>query len=111
MPGTPEGARAAVGTRPSGRRARRAARGNAAPPSGPSGKTLAVLAGEVGYSKSQVRSLLGGRIPPRLFVVRMVAATVPPLLRERREAEALKLLRDALHPPRTEPSTHPRRPD
>ncbi|MFI1815206.1 helix-turn-helix domain-containing protein [Streptomyces sp. NPDC020422] len=65
-----------------------------------SGKTLAVLSKEVVYSTSQISTYLSGRIPPRVFVVRLIAATVPPLLRERREVEALGLLRDAEHPPR-----------
>ncbi|MFD6368852.1 helix-turn-helix domain-containing protein, partial [Streptomyces roseolus] len=65
-----------------------------------SGKTLAALSQEVGYSKSQTSTLLSGCIPPHVFVVRLIAATVPPVLRERRQAEALKLLRDAKHPPR-----------
>ncbi|MFC9815530.1 helix-turn-helix domain-containing protein, partial [Streptomyces virginiae] len=72
-----------------------------------SGKTLAVLAGDVGYSKSQVSNLLGGRIPPRSFVVALISATVPDLLRERRQAEALRLLHDAEHPPRTSTPTLP----
>ncbi|WP_405815788.1 MULTISPECIES: tetratricopeptide repeat protein [unclassified Streptomyces] len=72
-----------------------------------SGKTLAVLAGEVGYSKSQVSSLLGGRIPPRRFVIALISATVPNPLHERRQAEALRLLHDAEHPPRTSASTVP----
>ncbi|MFF2776066.1 hypothetical protein ACFVU3_14265 [Streptomyces sp. NPDC058052] len=65
-----------------------------------SGKTLAVLSKEVDYSKSQTSTLLSGCIPPRAFVVRLIAATVVPPLRERRQAEALQLLRDAEHPPR-----------
>ncbi|MFB6828145.1 tetratricopeptide repeat protein, partial [Streptomyces hydrogenans] len=65
-----------------------------------SGKTLAALSQEVGYSKSQTSTLLSGCVPPHVFVVRLIAATVPPVLRERRQAEALKLLRDAKHPPR-----------
>ncbi|WP_328966210.1 tetratricopeptide repeat protein [Streptomyces virginiae] len=72
-----------------------------------SGKTLAVLAGEVGYSKSQVSHLLGGRIPPRHFVVALISATVPDLLRERRQADALQLLHAAEHPPRTSAPTVP----
>ncbi|MER8237299.1 tetratricopeptide repeat protein, partial [Streptomyces sp. NPDC094049] len=64
-----------------------------------SGKTLAVLSRDVGYSTSQVSTLLSGRIPPRAFVVRLIAVTVPPVLRERRESEALRYLRDAEHPP------------
>ncbi|WP_327303561.1 hypothetical protein OG730_08045 [Streptomyces sp. NBC_01298] len=66
-----------------------------------SGKTLAVLAPEVGYSKSMVGTHLSGRIPPERFVTALIRATVPPHLRERREAEALKLLSDTRHPPRT----------
>ncbi|MFF0561504.1 helix-turn-helix domain-containing protein, partial [Streptomyces sp. NPDC004266] len=66
-----------------------------------SGKTLATLSKEVGYSKSQVSTHLSGRIPPRAFVIQLIAATTPPLLRERREAEALRRLNDAVNPPRT----------
>ncbi|MFB7454671.1 tetratricopeptide repeat protein, partial [Streptomyces sp. NPDC056194] len=66
-----------------------------------SGKTLATLSTEVGYSTSQISTLLSGRIPPRAFVVQLIAVTVQPVLRERRETEALRLLRDAQHPPRT----------
>ncbi|MFD9797933.1 tetratricopeptide repeat protein [Streptomyces sp. NPDC059071] len=73
-----------------------------------SGKTLAALAGEVGYSKSQVSTLLSGRIPPQKFVIQVVTATVPPVLRERRQAEALQLLQDAEHPPRAPRTTVPR---
>ncbi|MDK9495438.1 helix-turn-helix domain-containing protein [Streptomyces katrae] len=65
-----------------------------------SGKTLAVLAEEIGYSKSQVSSLLSGRIPPQRFVTSLIDATVPPPLRERRRSEADALLYEALHPPR-----------
>ncbi|MER6446210.1 tetratricopeptide repeat protein, partial [Streptomyces venezuelae] len=74
-----------------------------------SGKTLAVLAGEVGYSKSQVSALLGGRIPPRHFVIALISATVPDPLSERRRADALQLLHDAEHPPRTSAPTVPAR--
>ncbi|WP_051841685.1 tetratricopeptide repeat protein [Streptomyces sp. NRRL F-5193] len=65
-----------------------------------SGKTLAVLSKQVGYSTSQLSTHLSGRIPPHDLVVGLIAATVPPALRERREAEAVRLLRDAEHPPR-----------
>ncbi|MEV0452821.1 hypothetical protein [Streptomyces sp. NPDC050600] len=66
-----------------------------------SGKTFAVLSTEIAYSTSHISTYLGGRIPPHAFVVWLVAVTVPPPLRERREAEAIGLLRDAEHPPRT----------
>ncbi|MFC9491940.1 hypothetical protein ACFTZM_38520 [Streptomyces hydrogenans] len=66
-----------------------------------SGKTLAVLSKQVGYSTSQLSTHLSGRIPPHDLVVGLIAATVPALLRERREAEAVRMLRDAQHPPRT----------
>ncbi|MFI8371991.1 hypothetical protein [Streptomyces sp. NPDC085466] len=66
-----------------------------------SGKTLAVLSKQVGYSTTQLSTHLSGRVPPHSLVVSLIAATVPPALRERREAEAVRLLRDAQHPPRT----------
>ncbi|WP_432089690.1 tetratricopeptide repeat protein [Streptomyces sp. bgisy095] len=65
-----------------------------------SGKTLAVLSKQVGYSTSQLSTYLSGRIPPHDLVTGLIAVTVPPALRERREAEAVRLLRDAEHPPR-----------
>lgn len=65
-----------------------------------SGKTLAVLAGEVSLSKSQVSAYLAGKIPPQPFVTALIRATVPPQLRERRQQEAARMLWDAVHPPR-----------
>ncbi|MFH8259312.1 hypothetical protein [Streptomyces roseolus] len=72
-----------------------------------SGKTLAVLSKQVGYSTTQLSTHLSGRIPPHSLVVSLIAATVPPALRERREAEAVRLLRDAQHPPSTRPAPRP----
>ncbi|MFD3834394.1 tetratricopeptide repeat protein, partial [Streptomyces sp. NPDC058621] len=65
-----------------------------------SGKTLARLATEVPFSKSQISVYLGGKIPPQHFVTGIVNATVPAPLRERRHSEASRLLYDALHPPK-----------
>ncbi|WP_164721136.1 helix-turn-helix transcriptional regulator [Streptomyces sp. W1SF4] len=65
-----------------------------------SGKTLAVLAKQIDYSKSQVSTLLSGRIPPQRFVTSLIDATVAPPLRERRRSEAEALLYEATHPPR-----------
>ncbi|MFD7027294.1 tetratricopeptide repeat protein [Streptomyces sp. NPDC059917] len=65
-----------------------------------SGKTLAVLSKEIDLSTSQISTYLGGRIPPPEFVARLVAATVDPPLRERRQSEAAALLDQAEHPPR-----------
>ncbi|MEV7542864.1 hypothetical protein [Streptomyces sp. NPDC089915] len=65
-----------------------------------SGKTLAVLEKEIGYSTTQISSLLGGRIPAQRFVTSVIDATVPAPLRERRRGEAAALLYEALHPPR-----------
>ncbi|MEU2543847.1 hypothetical protein ABZ618_00085 [Streptomyces roseolus] len=65
-----------------------------------SGKTLTVLSKQVDYSTTQLSTHLSGRIPPHRLVVSLIIATVPPALRERREAEAVRLLRDAEHPPR-----------
>ncbi|MEU6934374.1 hypothetical protein AB0A05_35150 [Streptomyces sp. NPDC046374] len=66
-----------------------------------------MLSKDVGYSTSQVSTLLSGRIPPRDFVIRLVEVTVPPMLRERRQAEALRLLQDAEHPPGPAPKPAP----
>lgn len=65
-----------------------------------SGKTLAVLEKEIGYSTTQISSLLGGRIPAQRFVTSVIDATVPAPLRERRRSEAAALLYEAMHPPR-----------
>lgn len=49
-------------------------------------KTLAVLAEEIGYSRSQIGAFLGGKVPDKPFVTVMVRATTArePQLRERR---------------------------
>ncbi|MFI7174720.1 hypothetical protein [Streptomyces spororaveus] len=65
-----------------------------------SGKTLAALAGDVSLSKSQIGAYLAGKIPPQSFVTALIKATVPAQLRERRQEEATRMLRDAVHPPR-----------
>ncbi|MFD3679866.1 tetratricopeptide repeat protein [Streptomyces sp. NPDC058613] len=70
-----------------------------------SGKTLARLAAEVPFSKSQISVYLGGKIPSQAFVTGIVDATVPAPLRERRRGEANRLLYDALHPPEPAPGT------
>ncbi|MFD3677672.1 hypothetical protein ACFWR5_12365, partial [Streptomyces sp. NPDC058613] len=73
-----------------------------------SGKTLARLATEVPFSKSQISVYLGGKIPSQAFVTGIVNATVPAPLRERRHSEASRLLYDALHPPKPAPGPGPR---
>jgi tetratricopeptide (TPR) repeat protein len=65
-----------------------------------SGKTLAALAGEIPFSKSQISTHLSGRIPPQQFVIALITAVVPPPLQERRQSEANALLFEAQHPPR-----------
>lgn len=75
-----------------------------------SGKTLAVLAGEINLSKSQISERLGGRIPEERFVVALVTATNrEPMLRRHRLDEARRLRQAALHPapPKTAvPTSH-----
>ncbi|MFF1713943.1 tetratricopeptide repeat protein [Streptomyces sp. NPDC058268] len=70
-----------------------------------SGKTLAVLAGEIHISKTQISDRLGGRVPDQEFVATLIRATIPePRLRERRLTEALRRLEAAAHPaPATPP--------
>lgn len=64
-----------------------------------SGKTLAVLAGELYLSKTKIGEHLAGRSPDQAFVTGLIAATVPePRLRERRQNEAARLLQAAVHP-------------
>ncbi|MGW3289405.1 hypothetical protein ACWDR3_32675, partial [Streptomyces sp. NPDC001002] len=64
-----------------------------------SGKTLNTLAGEIHLSKTRISELLAGKIPGQNFVVSLIRATVPePRLRERRLAQAEKLLWAAAHP-------------
>lgn len=73
-----------------------------------SGKTLANLATEINFSKTQISVYLGGKIPSRGFVTALIKATVPSAIRERRLHEATTLLDAALHPPRAAGSvSHP----
>ncbi|MGW6286500.1 NACHT domain-containing protein [Streptomyces sp. NPDC055107] len=65
-----------------------------------SGKTLAVLAEEIPFSKTQISSHLGGQVPSEKFVTALIRATVQPSLRDRRRGEAALLLYEAEHPPR-----------
>lgn len=69
-----------------------------------SGKTLAVLSGEISMSKAQTGVYLAGKVPTEAFVVALIRATVRPELRERRQEEALSLREQAMRPaPRTTP--------
>ncbi|MER0429996.1 hypothetical protein [Streptomyces microflavus] len=69
-----------------------------------SGKTLAVLSGEISMSKAQTGVYLAGKVPTEAFVVALIRATVRPELRERREEEALALREQAMRAaPRTTP--------
>ncbi|MFD7765072.1 hypothetical protein [Streptomyces microflavus] len=69
-----------------------------------SGKTLAVLSGEISMSKAQTGVYLAGKLPTQAFVAALIRATVRPELRERREEEALALREQAMRPvPRTTP--------
>ncbi|MFF0408451.1 hypothetical protein [[Kitasatospora] papulosa] len=69
-----------------------------------SGKSLAVLGGEVLVSKAQTGVYLAGKVPTEAFIVALIKATVRPELRERRQEEALALREQALRPaPRTAP--------
>ncbi|MFF5480931.1 tetratricopeptide repeat protein [Streptomyces sp. NPDC012935] len=69
-----------------------------------SGKTLNGLAGEIPVSKTRISDYLGGKVPDQKFVSALIRATVPePRLRERRMAEAGKLLRAAAHPSPVKP--------
>lgn len=64
-----------------------------------SGLTLTEVAEKVHVSKTQVGTYLVGRVPQQAFVTALITVTVPePRLRERRQAEAVQLLRAALHP-------------
>ncbi|MEU6688121.1 hypothetical protein ABZ900_34625, partial [Streptomyces sp. NPDC046832] len=64
-----------------------------------SGKTLAVLSGEIHISKSQISERISGKVPDRDFVTTLIHATIPePRLRERRLTEAVRLLQAARHP-------------
>lgn len=67
-----------------------------------SGKTLAVLSGEISLGKAQTGVYLAGKVPTEAFIVALIRATVRPELRERRQEEALALREQALRPaPRT----------
>ncbi|MFE1334774.1 hypothetical protein [Streptomyces microflavus] len=69
-----------------------------------SGKTLAVLSGEISMSKAQTGVYLAGKVPAETFVVALIRATVRPELRQRRQDEALALREQAMRPtPRTTP--------
>ncbi|WP_331724923.1 hypothetical protein OHB07_39460 (plasmid) [Streptomyces sp. NBC_00111] len=71
-----------------------------------SGKSLAVLGGEILVSKAQTGVYLAGKVPTEAFIVALIKATVRPELRERRQEEALALREQALRPaPRTTPGT------
>ncbi|GGZ18051.1 tetratricopeptide repeat protein [Streptomyces nitrosporeus] len=70
-----------------------------------SGKTLAMLSGEISMSKAQTGVYLAGKVPTEAFIAALIRATVRPELRERREEEALALREQAMRPaPRTTPS-------
>ncbi|MEV7253485.1 hypothetical protein [Streptomyces cyaneofuscatus] len=67
-----------------------------------SGKTLAVLSGEISMSKAQTGVYLAGKLPTQPFIAALIRATVRPELRGRRQEEALALRDQALRPaPRT----------
>ncbi|MFC9007179.1 hypothetical protein [Streptomyces microflavus] len=69
-----------------------------------SGKTLAVLSGEISMSKAQTGVYLAGKLPTQAFIVDLIRATVRPELRQRRQEEALALREQAMRPtPRTTP--------
>ncbi|WP_329215976.1 hypothetical protein [Streptomyces microflavus] len=63
-----------------------------------SGKTLAVLSGEISMSKAQTGVYLAGKVPTQAFVVALIRATVRPELRQRRQEEALALREQAMRP-------------
>ncbi|WOP07025.1 hypothetical protein R2B67_35875 [Streptomyces cyaneofuscatus] len=69
-----------------------------------SGKTLAVLSGEISMSKAQTGVYLAGKVPTQAFIAALIRATVRPDLRQRRHEEALALREQAMRPaPRTTP--------
>ncbi|MEV3852471.1 tetratricopeptide repeat protein [Streptomyces microflavus] len=69
-----------------------------------SGKTLAVLSGEISMSKAQTGVYLAGKLPTQAFIAALIRATVRPDLRQRRHEEALALREQAMRPaPRTTP--------
>ncbi|MGF1426168.1 helix-turn-helix domain-containing protein [Kitasatospora sp. LaBMicrA B282] len=64
-----------------------------------SGLTMVELARRIPMSRTQADRYLAGRVPDQSFVTALVAATVSePRLRERRQAEAVQLLRAARSP-------------
>ncbi|MFE9016354.1 hypothetical protein [Streptomyces cyaneofuscatus] len=63
-----------------------------------SGKTLAVLSGEISMSKAQTGAYLAGKVPTQAFIVALIKATVRPELRVRRKEQALALREQALRP-------------
>ncbi|MEW2071397.1 hypothetical protein [Streptomyces sp. NPDC007346] len=63
-----------------------------------SGKTLAVLGGEISMGKAQTGVYLGGKVPTEAFIVALIRVTVRPDLRQRRQDEALTLREQALRP-------------
>ncbi|MCD9904540.1 hypothetical protein LUR56_39695, partial [Streptomyces sp. MT29] len=63
-----------------------------------SGKTLAVLSGEISMSKAQTGVYLAGKVPAETFIVALIRATVRPDLRQRRQEEARALREQALRP-------------
>ncbi|MFF2721338.1 hypothetical protein [Streptomyces sp. NPDC058011] len=69
-----------------------------------SGKTLAVLSGEISMSKAQTGVYLAGKVPTQAFIAALIRATVRPELRERRQEEALAQRDQALRSaPRSAP--------
>ncbi|MEW9513687.1 hypothetical protein [Streptomyces bacillaris] len=69
-----------------------------------SGKTLAVLGGEISMSKAQTGAYLAGKVPPQAFIVALIKATVRPELHVRRQEQALALREQAVRPaPRPTP--------
>ncbi|MFE3476239.1 hypothetical protein ACFXOI_32285 [Streptomyces bacillaris] len=62
-----------------------------------SGKTLAVLGGEISMSKAQTGAYLAGKVPTQAFIAALIKATVRPELRVRRQDEALALREQAVH--------------
>ncbi|MFJ9690403.1 hypothetical protein ACIRRX_32535, partial [Streptomyces bacillaris] len=63
-----------------------------------SGKTLAVLGGEINMRKSQTGNYLAGKVPTEAFIIALIQATVRPELRQRRQEEALFLREQAMRP-------------
>ncbi|MFJ9447192.1 tetratricopeptide repeat protein [Kitasatospora sp. NPDC101235] len=64
-----------------------------------SGLTMTAVAEKIRYSRSQVGLYLSGRVPEQSFVAELIRATViEPVLRERRQAEAARLVHAASNP-------------